>query len=430
MMLLISVLGLLFALMLCGIPLAFALAFAGSVGLYVIGGSGLLFGILKTAPLSSAGIFELLTIPMFMLMAEFVILSGIADNLFRAAAIWVGRIPGGLGVATALAGAGFGAISGSSTAAAATLSATTLPSMMRAGYPPRIATGAVAISGTLAMLIPPSVAIVLYGLIANQSIGELLIAGIVPGILVALVIAGTVVFLVLISGTQRPESRGYSWREKIASLKVVGPMVVLFIMVTGVIYMGVATPTEAASLGAFGALLLVWSEGRLSWPGLREATSRAANTTCMIMLVLMAAGIFSYFFTLTGVTQELVAWIRTLEVSRWTVLVLILAIYIVLGCFLDQISVLILTVPITLPIVTALGFNPIWFGILVIVTAELGMVTPPVGLNVFVVARYSGMPTEEVFIGVWPHIVAHILLLAVLVAWPQIILWLPLTMMK
>lgn len=428
-MILSLIVVLLFALMLFGVPLAFALAVAGSAGLYLVGGTSLLFGILKTAPISAAASFELLTIPMFMLMAEFVILSGVADNLFRAAATWVGRVPGGLGVATAMAGAGFGAISGSSTASAATLSATTLPSMARAGYSPRLASGAVAISGTLAMLIPPSVAIVLYGIIAEQSIGTLLIAGIIPGILVSLTIALTVVFLVLIS-KNKPESRSYSWREKFASLKVVTPMVILFVLVTGVIYLGVATPTEAASLGAFGALILTWTEGRLTWSGAKEAVCRAANTSCMIMLVLIAASIFSYFFTLTGVTQDLVAWIGKLEVSRWFILILILSIYIVLGCFLDQISVLILTVPLTLPVAVALGFHPVWFGILIIVTAELGMVTPPVGLNVFVVSKYSGIPVEEVFIGVWPHIVAHLFIIAAFIVWPELILWLPDTMIK
>ena len=427
-MLTISIIALLLVLMLCGIPLAFALVTAGSVGLYMIGGSNMVLGILKNTPLSSAGVYELLTIPMFMLMAELVILSGVAVSLFRAATVWVGRVPGGLGVATAMAGAAFGAISGSSTAAAATLSATTLPSMLKAGYPPRIATGAVAISGTLAMLIPPSVVIVLYGLIADQSIGALLIAGIIPGILVALAIAATVVLLVLMHGN-KIETRSYTLREKIASLKVVGPMLALFMLVTGVIYLGVATPTEAASLGAFGALLLTWYEGRLTWKGLKLALTRSANTSCMIMLIMMTASVFGYFFTLTGVTQDLVAWVSTLEISRWTVLVIILAIYIVLGCFLDQISVLILTVPISLPVVLSLGFDPIWFGILVIVTAELGMVTPPVGMNAFVVARYSGFASEEVFIGLWPHIIAHVLVLAVFVAWPQVILWLPTSMM-
>jgi len=279
------------------------------------------------------------------------------------------------------------------------------------------------------MLIPPSVAIVLYGIIAEQSIGALLIAGVIPGILVSLTIALTVVVLVLAS-KNKPESRSYSWREKLASLKVVAPMLVLFTLVTGMIYLGVATPTEASSLGAFGALILTWTEGRLTWSGAKEAVCRAANTSCMIMLVIISASIFSYFFTLTGATQDLVAWIESLDLSRWTVLIVILAIYIVLGCFLDQISVLILTVPLTLPVMVALGFDPVWFGIVVIVTAELGMVTPPVGLNVFVVSKYSGIPVEEVFIGVWPHILAHLFIIAAFVIWPEIILWLPTTMNK
>lgn len=427
-MLTLSVTSILFALMLFGIPLAFALAVAGALGLYLVGGAGLMMGILETAPLSAAASYELLTVPMFMLMAEFVILSGIADNLFRAATVWVGRVPGGLGVATALAGAGFGAISGSSTAAAATLSATSIPAMERAGYHPRHAGGTVAISGTLAMLIPPSVAIVIYGIITEESIGELLIAGIVPGILVALTISATIVALVMRTPDKRLQSRAYTMREKIESLKVVGPMLALFFVVTGVIYLGVATPTEAAGLGAFGAMLLTWREGKLNRVTLVQVLTRAAHTTCMILVVIMAAHIFGYFFTLTGVTQSLVGWIGDLEISRWVVIALILAVYIVLGCFLDQISVLILTVPLSLPLILSLGFDPVWFGILVIITAEIGMVTPPIGLNVFVVSRYTGRPVEEVFYGTAPHVVTQILLLAVLVSFPGIILWLPSTM--
>jgi len=417
--------ALLFALLAIGIPVAFALVTAGALGLYLVGGWDTLVGVLSTAPLSTAASYELISVPLFILMAEFVIMSGVADNLFKAAATWVGRVPGGLGMATALAGAGFGAISGSSTAAAATLSSTTMPAMLKQGYDPKLAGGVVAISGTLAMLIPPSIALVLYGIIADVSIGALLIGGVIPGILVTLVIMGTVRVLVFIDPKAAPGGRAYSMREKLASLKVVGPMLFLFMAVTGVIYTGIATPTEASALGAFGAFLIALWERKVTRAALARALVRAAHAGCMIIMIVVCAKIFGYFFTLTQSTQSLVAWVSSLDASRWAILGLILLGYLILGCLMDQVAILILTVPIVLPLVKALGFDPVWFGVIVIVMAEVGLVTPPVGLNVFVVARYAKRPLAEIFRGVWPHVLAHLLLVGVLVAFPQIILWLP-----
>ena len=236
----------LFALLAIGMPVGFALAVAGVAGLYHTGGLDMVLGILDTVPLSSASSYELVTIPMFLLMAEFIIMSKIADDLFESATKFVGHLPGGLGVATAVAGAGFGAISGSSTAAAATLSAACIPAMIKQGYEPRMAYGVVAISGTLAMLIPPSIAIVLYAIIAGESIGPMLIAGVIPGLLVTLTIALTVVLLVLLDPARAPITPRAPWKEKIASLKITGPMVALMLLVTGVIYLGVATPRHGA----------------------------------------------------------------------------------------------------------------------------------------------------------------------------------------
>ncbi|MFO1265984.1 MAG: TRAP transporter large permease [Rubrivivax sp.] len=380
---------------------------------------------LSTAPLSTAASYELISVPLFILMAEFVIMSGVADNLFKAAATWVGRVPGGLGMATALAGAGFGAISGSSTASAATLSSTTMPAMLKQGYEPKLAGGVVAISGTLAMLIPPSIALVLYGIIADVSISALLIGGVIPGILVTLVIMGTVWALVTIDPSSAPRGQAYTLRQKVAALRVVGPMVFLFMAVTGVIYSGIATPTEASGLGAFGAFLIALWERKVTRAALSKALVHAAHASCMIIMIIVCAKVFGYFFTLTQSTQALVAWINTLDVSRWVVLALILFGYLVLGCLMDQVAILILTVPIVLPVVKALGFDPVWFGVVVILMAEVGLVTPPVGLNVFVVARYAKRPLAEIFGGVWPHVFSHLLLVVLLVAFPQIILWLP-----
>jgi len=427
-MLALTITVLLLALLVIGVPVGFALAVAGAAGLYLMGGASLLLGILDTAPLSSASSYEIISIPMFLLMAEFVILSGVADDLFRAAATWVGRVPGGLGIATAFAGAGFGAISGSSTAAAATLSATTIPAMLKHGYEPKLACGVVAISGTLAMLIPPSIALVLYGLIADVSIGQLLVGGVIPGIIVTLTIAVTVLLLVWMDPSRAPRGRAYGWGEKIRALRVVGPMIALFGAVTGVIYLGVATPTEASAIGAFGAMLLALKERRLSPAGLQRALIAAAGTSCMIIMIILGAHIFGYFLTITQTTQSIVAFVSSLEASRYVVLACLFLMYILLGCVMDQVAILILTVPIVLPVIKALGFDPIWFGVLIIVLAEVGLVTPPVGLNVFVVRRYTGRPLGEIFQGVMPHVVAHLLAVVLLTVFPGLVLWLPSTM--
>ena len=246
----VFILGLLFFLLAIGTPVAFAMAFSGGLGLYMTGGLPILMGVLQTTPLSAVTSYELITIPMFLLMADLVLLSGVADDLFRTAAAWVGRIPGGLGMATALAGAGFGSICGTSTASAATLSSTSLPAMIRQGYEPKMAAGVVAISGTLAMLLPTSVALVIFGLLAEVNIGKLLISGIIPAIFVTFTIMATIYLLVWLDPSRAPTIQSVTWSERFSLLWQVSPMVILFSIVTGTIYLGVATPTEASAFGA------------------------------------------------------------------------------------------------------------------------------------------------------------------------------------
>jgi tripartite ATP-independent transporter DctM subunit len=415
----------LFVLLAIAIPVGIVMAVAGIAGLHAIGGWSMVGGILSTAPLSSASSYEFITLPMFLLMAEFVLLSGVADDLFKAAAAWTARIRGGLGMATALAGAGFGAICGTSTAAAATLSATTLPAMIKQGYKPDVASGVVAISGTLSMLIPPSVALVIYGIIAEVNIGQLLVAGVLPAVVVTLTIMITIYLIALFDPEAAPQADRVSLREKLRLLKVTAPVLVLFGFVTGTIYSGIATPTEASALGALAGLGLAAFTGRLNWQTLRNALVRATYGTCMIVLILIGATIFGYYFALTQLTQDLVSWVSVLDVSPWLIMTLIVVFYLILGCFMDQTAILILTTPVTVPVVTALGFDPVWFGVIIVVTAEVGMVTPPVGLNAFIVSRYSGIALGTVFKGVVPHVVTHIIAIAILVAFPIITLWLP-----
>ena len=416
------------AILVFGLPVALAMGLSGAVGLYMFGGWPILQGILQTAPLSTANDYEIITIPMFLLMAEFVIISGVANDLFRAATVWVGRLRGGVAMATALAGAGFGAISGSSTAAAATLASTSIPAMLKEGYEPKLACGVVAISGTLAMLIPPSIALILYGIIADIPIGSLLIGGVIPGLIVTLTIILTIAFLVWRDPSAAPYGQSYSFREKFASLKRVGLVLILFFAVTGTIYSGIATPTEASGIGAFCAMLIAAWERQLTLTKAFHALRSAAQTTCMVLFIILGAHIFGYFFTLTRVTNDITTWVGALETSRWMILAVILLGYLILGFFMDQIAILILTVPVVLPLILQMGFDPIWFGVLVVVTAEVGMVTPPLGMNVFVVARYTGRPLGELFRGVAPHVWAHLLVIALLAAFPAITLWLPSTM--
>ena len=427
-MIIALVVALLLALLASGLPVAFSLVIAGCVGLLSFGGPDLLVGILATAPNSAVGSYEFMTIPMFLLMAEFMVASRISDSLFASIAAWTGRLPGGLGVATAITGAAFGAISGSSTAAAATLSKSSIPSMIAQGYEPRFAKGIVSISGTLAMLIPPSVAIIFYGLLSGTSVAKLLVAGIVPGALVSLVIVLTIWYLLWRDPSLAGKSRRYSWAEKFSSIRVAGPFCALFLLVTGMIYLGIATPVESSALGALGALVFTMLSGRMTREVFVQALFRACATSAMIGLIVICAQIFGYFITVTEVTQRLVEFVGGSGISPYAVLAFLVVMYLVLGCFLDQLSILILTIPIVLPLVVKLGFDPVWFGILVILLAEVGMVTPPVGLNVFVVARSTGSPVGEVFAGVWPHVIAHVLLIIALIVFPQVIMWLPNTM--
>ena len=426
-MLSIGIVALLCVLLLIGMPIAFAIAVAGTAGVYVIGGMDMVTSFLSTVPLSGAAHYELMTIPMFVLMAEFVIVSGVADELFDTVNAWVHGLRGGLGISTILTGAAFGAICGSSAASAATLSATALPQMMKHGYDRRAASGLTAIVGTLAVMIPPSNGLVIYGILSEVNIGKLLVAGLFPGILGAAVLIATLRWLLWRNPrlVDRKAAAPAAHLDKMRMLANVMPMLILFGLVTGVLYLGVATPTEASALGAAGAMVLALVRRRLTFPKFYRAISNTARTSAMITMIIIGALLLGYFFTLTQTTQGIVSWVGSLPLPAGAILALVILIYLVLGCFLDQVAILVLTVPITLPIVTALGYDPLWFGIIVTLTSEIGLVTPPVGLNVFIVARYTGTPLHDVFAGVMPYVVTMLLLLAVLAAFPQVVLWVP-----
>jgi len=420
---------LLLALLALGIPVAISLALAGSVGIWMMSGLTTLLGILTTAPQSSLGSYELLTVPMFILMAELMGMSGISSSLFRAVAAWAGKLKGGLGISTVITGALFGAVSGSSTASAATLARTALPTMLEYNYRPGYAGGIVAIAGTIAMLIPPSVALIFYGLLSGTNISALLIAGITPGVLVTLVLSAVVWFTYDRNKTDaQKEQPAFSKAEKLRSLKVALPFVGLFGVVTGLIYSGIATPVESSALGATAALLYTIVNRSFTFEGFRKAMIDTCSVTAMIGLIIVCAQLFGYFVTVSGLARDLADLIVGSGMPVWLIIAIIVVLYLFLGLFLDLISILILTVPVLLPIVQQLGLDPIWFGVVVILLAEIGIVTPPVGMNVFVISRVSGIPLAECFRGITIPVLATLALVIVFVVWPELVLWLPNTM--
>jgi C4-dicarboxylate transporter, DctM subunit len=288
-----------------------------------------------------------------------------------------------------------------------------------------MASGVVAISGTLAMLIPPTIAMVVYGLLADVSIAKVLIAGLIPGIVVTITIMLTTIGLALWSPQHAPRPEPVPLAAKIALLRLVLPMLVLFTAVTVVLYSGVATPTEVSAVGALLAFIIYGVRSRPSLRDVRKAVVRATMTSCMLVLIILGAHIFSTFFALTQTAQNIVAWISTLPTEPWVIIIALVAILLILGCFLDMMAILVLTVPILAPLVSSLGYDLVWWGVIMIVCVEVGLVTPPVGLNSFVVAKSAGLPATEVFWGVTPHVLAHLVAIALLLLFPSLSLWLP-----
>ncbi len=427
-MLALTAVVLLLVLLLIRIPVGFAIGIAAGAGLLLYGGFPALVGFFETTPYTTASTYSLSPIPLFILMAQFVLHSGIASSLFDSARTWVGRTPAGLGVATTLSGAVFAAISGSSTAAAATLASTTVPEMTRRGYDHRLANGLVAVTGTLAAMVPPSIILVFYAVVAEESVGQVLIAGFVPGAVVVVALLATTWLLLWRRPELAPRGERYRLGEKVRTLTAIGPVVVLFLLVTVSIYFGVASPTEAAALGAVGALVVGMTWGDLDRAGIRLALRETLGATAMILLIILSAHLFGYVLTLSRVTSGVVDAIAAIPAPPVVIFLAIAVVYLVLGAFMDQLAILALTVPIVLPVVEELGYDPIWFGVMVVLLAEIGLVTPPLGLNVFIVARSTGARVEEVFRGVWPFVVALLLVVLVLTFVPDLVLWLPETM--
>jgi tripartite ATP-independent transporter DctM subunit len=419
-----------FVLVVLGMRIAFATALVGFVGLSVIKNMGVAASVVGFLPHGIVAHYSLSVIPLFIIMGYYAFYAGLTDDVFFTARQWVGHLPGGLAIASVFGCAGFAACTGASTASAAIMGRVAIPEMRKYGYHPRLAAGVVAASGTLASLIPPSVILVIYGIITEQSIGALLIGGFIPGVISAAIYAVMIYTRVKISpelGQVQPKA---SWKERFVSLRRTWGVLLLIFLVIGGIYSGIFTPTEAGGAAAFSAFLMALFMRRLTIERLKESLLETGRTTIMIFSIIVGVLIFVRFLALTGLPSSFAEFILGLQVPRLLILLMILSVYIFLGMFLDAIGMLMLTLPIIFPAVVSLGYDPIWFGIIAVKMCEICLITPPVGLNCYIVRSVApDIPLEEIFRGIIPFVAMDILTVALFIVFPQIITFLPSHMM-
>jgi tripartite ATP-independent transporter DctM subunit len=417
----------LFTLMMLRVPVGIAMGTVGILGFgYMIGDIHPALKILAQSPIRTATAAEFAVIPLFLLMGAFASASGMSRELFRASNTFLGHLRGGLGVATIAACGGFAAICGSSVATAATFSKVAYPEMRQFGYPQSFATGVIAAGGSLGIMIPPSTVFAVYGLITQQDIGKLFIAGIIPGIIAVGMYIITINLIAFVRPGFLPKTPRYSWAERLAALREVWAVILLFVFIITGLYAGMFTATEAAGMGAAGAFIISVARRKLSRADFWNCLIESLRTTAAVFTILIGALIFGYFLTITQVPQKLTHFLTGLGLGPYGVLILILLMYLVLGCIMDAMAMIILTVPIVFPVIQALGFDPIWFGVVIVMTVELGLIHPPVGMNVFVIKSViREVKLSTVFYGVMPFVVTDIIRLAIIISFPILSTWLP-----
>ena len=420
-----SVVLLLFLLLL-GVPIAFAMGGVGLLGILVLEGVGAAMSQAALVPWAEARSFVLVTIPLFVLMGQLVYHTGLATELYDGVRAWIGWIPGGMAITSVLACGAFGAVTGSSIATVAAMGAIVMPEMDRFGYDRRLATGALAASGTLGILIPPSVIFIFYGVMTETSIGALFIAGIVPGILTATMFSAIIYFLCLFRRDLGPPGPVGTWKERTDALKRLGPIIGLFVLVIGGIYGGIFTPTEAAGVGCSGVLVSAFPRRRLNIRDIRKALGDTVLISVMLFAIIVGGYVFARLMAITGLTESIVEILVGMELGRGGFLFLLVLLYLVLGAMLDVFGMLVLSIPFVMPVVLALGIDPVWFGVFVVIMAEVALVTPPIGANVFVMRRIApDVPMEDIFKGVAPFVLGEFLVILLLILFPVLALWLP-----
>ncbi len=414
------------ALMFLKIPVGFVMALVGLLGFAFLVSWDAALHLMAQDFTSVFGSYSLTVIPLFVLMGQLAHHSGMSGRLFHAAYRFFGSLPGGLAVATIGACAGFSAICGSTSATAATMAAVALPEMKKYNYDPALATGVVAAGGSLGILIPPSTIFIVYGIMTEQSVGKLFLAGVMPGILMTLLFIATVFLWTWNRPDLAKPGARFTLREKVASLAGVVETLLLFVAVMGGLFIGVFTPTEAAAIGAFGTLLIALVGRHLSWKGFTQSLVETTRVTCMILVIVAGATVFGHFLAVTRIPFDVGTWVLGLQMPPWAVMGMIILIYLTLGCLMDSLAMIMLTIPIFFPVITALGFDPIWFGVIIVLVTGMGVITPPVGINVYVVAGVArDVPLHVIFRGAVKLLAAQIVTAVLLILFPQIALWLP-----
>lgn len=410
------------------VPVGVTLGGVAFGGIWLYAGPRAAWGTLAQVPYEFTAHWTLSSIPMFLLMGYIAYYSRITEALFRTAQLWLGRLPGGLGIATISGAAGFSAVTGSSMAAAAAMGRIAVPEMMRVGYHSGFSAGIVAAAGTIGAMIPPSILMIVYGVFAEVSIGRLFVAGIIPGILTAVFYCVVIVCRVSVKPSLAPRlDRAPSWGERLRSLLDIWPFALLVLGVFGGLFSGVFTPTEAGAAGAFLACVIAILKGSLSWAVIKRAAVETVRGTASIFFIAMGAALLTRFLALTGLPDFLSDQVSSLDVSPLVLIIAIAVLYLILGMFLDSLGCMLLTLPIVLPLLEFQGIDLVWFGILLVKFLEVGLITPPVGLNVFVIKEILGnkVPLTSIFAGVTWFIVADLFLVGFMIAWPQIALFLP-----
>jgi tripartite ATP-independent transporter DctM subunit len=409
-----------------GVPIAFCLAGSGILGIYLITGKwSMVLGILGMTPFATVGDYALMTIPMFILMAYFSSSSGLARDLYKAAASFLSHLRGGLGIATVFACGMFGAMCGSSVAAASVMSATVMPEMRQHGYSDELAAGTISVGATLDILIPPSIPMVIYGIVTQNSIAKLLIAGIIPGIITGIFLAAIVYLWAAIRPKDAPRTPPVPWAKRWLSLRPIWASLVLIFMVIVFLYGGFCTPSEIAALGAFIAGLIGVSTGRLKWAGISEALKATIRTSAMIFMILIGANIFGYYMALSRVPQHVVEIVSVMHLSRYMIIFGIVVVYFVISMFMDEIPLMLLILQLTYPLILAMGFDPIWYGVLMVMMICMGLVFPPVAVVAIVVSATAKVSLLKVYTGCCIMVIAIIFATIILIIFPATATWLP-----
>ncbi|MBN2438054.1 MAG: TRAP transporter large permease [Deltaproteobacteria bacterium] len=422
---------LLLTLLLLRMPIGLSMALTGFLGFCMLSTFKAGFSLLGLVTYQTASSYTLTVIPLFILMGQFAGHSRMGADLYRSAYRWIGFLPGGLAMATVAACAGFAAVCGSSLATAATMGTVALPEMKRFGYDDRLATGSVAAGGTLGILIPPSTVMVIYGILTEQPIGTLFVAGILPGLLLSALFLITIYILAVRNPKLGPPGPRFSLRERIGALQSMGSLLGLFILVIGGLYAGWFTPTEAAGIGASGALLVTLIKRRLNRGNLLESLTETTLTTAMIFLILIGANIFGYFLAVSQIPDWVIHRTTLLGMNRYLVLGAVCLVYMVLGCLMEGLAIMVITLPVIYPMMMNLGFDPIWFGIVITLFMEMSLITPPVGMNIFLISGVArDVPMAVIFRGILPFVAAMAVCLVLLILAPQIALFLPGTMSR